>query len=110
MRTTSTLPPERREQVRSQKPAVSAMGATAVRAIDHARRHRRAARLRFQVRGAIACSCRCTQIFGALRHGIRSEERRVGKECVSTCRYRWAPSHKKKKKYQIRMINTSATY
>src|SRR3546814_12459175 len=25
----------------------------------------------------------------------RSEERRVGKECVSTCRYRWAPLHKK---------------
>src|SRR3546814_9665982 len=23
----------------------------------------------------------------------RSEERRVGKECVSTCRYRWTPSH-----------------
>src|SRR3546814_3880558 len=23
----------------------------------------------------------------------RSEERRVGKECGSTCRYRWAPSH-----------------
>src|SRR3546814_12353898 len=27
----------------------------------------------------------------------RSEERRVGKECVSTCRSRWAPYHKKKK-------------
>src|SRR3546814_19872866 len=27
----------------------------------------------------------------------RSEERRVGKECVSTCRSRWAPSHYKKK-------------
>src|SRR3546814_15016569 len=27
----------------------------------------------------------------------RSEERRVGKECVSTCRSRWAPVHKKKK-------------
>src|SRR3546814_13483226 len=27
----------------------------------------------------------------------RSEERRVGKECVSTCRVRWSPSHKKKK-------------
>src|SRR3546814_16021421 len=27
----------------------------------------------------------------------RSEERRVGKECVSTCRYRWSPHHKKKK-------------
>src|SRR3546814_16855706 len=27
----------------------------------------------------------------------RSEERRVGKECVSTCRSRWSPYHKKKK-------------
>src|SRR3546814_16967851 len=25
--------------------------------------------------------------------GKRSEERRVGKECVSTCRSRWAPYH-----------------
>src|SRR3546814_12046984 len=24
---------------------------------------------------------------------FRSEERRVGKECVSTCRYRWSPDH-----------------
>src|SRR3546814_20964179 len=30
-----------------------------------------------------------------IRPGIpcRSEERRVGKECVSTCRYRWTPYH-----------------
>src|SRR3546814_15047050 len=28
----------------------------------------------------------------------RSEERRVGKACVSTCRSRWAPSHYKQKK------------
>src|SRR3546814_5576027 len=28
-----------------------------------------------------------------LEHGGRSEERRVGKECVSTCRSRWAPYH-----------------
>src|SRR3546814_12122310 len=27
----------------------------------------------------------------------RSAERRVGKECVSTCRYRWSPYHEKKK-------------
>src|SRR3546814_20080291 len=27
----------------------------------------------------------------------RSEERRVGKECVSTCRSRWEPYHYKKK-------------
>src|SRR3546814_8887693 len=25
------------------------------------------------------------------RQGLRSEERRVGKECVSTCRSRWSP-------------------
>src|SRR3546814_5766552 len=24
---------------------------------------------------------------------VRSEERRVGKECVRTCRSRWSPSH-----------------
>src|SRR3546814_13986487 len=28
---------------------------------------------------------------------MRSEERRVGKECVSTCRFRWSPYHSKKK-------------
>src|SRR3546814_11543739 len=27
------------------------------------------------------------------REELRSEERRVGKECVSTCRSRWAPVH-----------------
>src|SRR3546814_1147070 len=26
-----------------------------------------------------------------LLHGLRSEERRVGKACVSTCRSRWSP-------------------
>src|SRR3546814_12563518 len=30
----------------------------------------------------------------------RSAERRVGKECVSTCRSRWSPYHKKKKAEQ----------
>src|SRR3546814_13798486 len=28
---------------------------------------------------------------------MRSEERRVGKECVSTCRSRWSPDHEKNK-------------
>src|SRR3546814_11488464 len=32
------------------------------------------------------------------REGLRSEARRVGKECVSTCRSRWSPYHSKKKK------------
>src|SRR3546814_11673020 len=33
--------------------------------------------------------------------GARSEERRVGKECVSTCRSRWSPYHYKKKTKHI---------
>src|SRR3546814_15760759 len=32
-----------------------------------------------------------SQLLGTLIG--RSEERRVGKECVSTCRARWSPSH-----------------
>src|SRR3546814_12686830 len=31
----------------------------------------------------------------------RSEERRVGKECVSTCRSRWSPYHSKKKEHTV---------
>src|SRR3546814_15836368 len=35
----------------------------------------------------------------------RSEERRVGKECVSTCRSRWSPNHSKKKHTNTNTIN-----
>src|SRR3546814_4642590 len=38
-----------------------------------------------QARGAVG------EDFAHLAH--RSEERRVGKECVSTCRSRWSPDH-----------------
>ena len=31
--------------------------------------------------------------YGDTANGERSEERRVGKECVSTCRSRWSPYH-----------------
>src|SRR3546814_11324873 len=36
----------------------------------------------------------------------RSEERRVGKECVSTCRSRWSPYPSKKKLKQSHRHNT----
>src|SRR3546814_14467088 len=39
-------------------------------------------------------------ILAALILRVRSEERRVGKECVSTCRSRWAPYLYKKKNHQ----------
>src|SRR3546814_16651843 len=39
---------------------------------------------------AIEARERTTRFLG---DGKRSEERRVGKECVSTCRSRWSPYH-----------------
>src|SRR3546814_19124052 len=35
----------------------------------------------------------------------RSEGRRVGNECVSTCRSRWSPDHEKKTNYKIKSKN-----
>src|SRR3546814_12467362 len=37
------------------------------------------------------------EAFAVQPHAVRSEERRVGKECVSPCRSRWSPYHYKKK-------------
>src|SRR3546814_15281996 len=37
----------------------------------------------------LGCPIYATKFTAALR----SEERRVGKECVSPCRYRWSPYH-----------------
>src|SRR3546814_18370223 len=40
----------------------------------------------------VLCPVLCFSFFNAMRF-IRSEERRVGKECVSTCRSRVSPDH-----------------
>src|SRR3546814_2927831 len=40
---------------------------------------------------------RALRIGAVGERNLRSEEGRVGKECVSTCRYRWSPCHYKKK-------------
>src|SRR3546814_11480801 len=37
---------------------------------------------------------------------LRSDERRVGKECVSTCRSRVSPSHQKKKQHNNHRCHT----
>src|SRR3546814_5079168 len=42
--------------------------------------------------GQLAETTRWTAILTIVVQ-IRSEERRVGKECVSTCRSRWSPYH-----------------
>src|SRR3546814_15327450 len=45
--------------------------------------------------GHVAAMCGCFR--AVIRHGAlraaRAEERRVGQECVGTCRSRWSPSH-----------------
>src|SRR3546814_3976354 len=45
-------------------------------------------------RYALATSCAWPRRLRGMPFSIsRSEERRVGKECVSTCRSRWSPYH-----------------
>src|SRR3546814_12128024 len=46
-----------------------------------------------KVHNAIPFSVRPELVEGPFFSATRSEERRVGKECVSTCRSRWSPSH-----------------
>src|SRR3546814_19225001 len=41
---------------------------------------------------------------------IRSEERRVGKACVSTCRSRWSPYHSKNKTHESRIVRIRHRY
>src|SRR3546814_11181561 len=40
---------------------------------------------------------------------VRSEERRVGKECVSTCRSRWSPYPSKKKNIRYNHYSNDKT-
>src|SRR3546814_19743213 len=47
-------------------------------------------------RAAIACGSKTSDCASASAPSARSEERRVGKACVSTCRYRWSPYPLKK--------------
>src|SRR3546814_20126505 len=44
-------------------------------------------------RGALTAQARALSTSSTLARAGRSEERRVGKECVSTCRSRWSPYH-----------------
>src|SRR3546814_18866665 len=61
--------------------------------------------------GVDSCCFKSASCRGSDVSTTRSDERRVGKECVSTCRSRWSPSHsQKKKKYDIlRSIQTIRT-
>src|SRR3546814_14889709 len=48
--------------------------------------------------------------FGSKRaRATRSEERRVGKECVRTCRYRWSPYPYKKNQNTTTLLTRNNT-
>src|SRR3546814_20605911 len=49
----------------------------------------------FMPAGAVSVLRSCRHMLAL--DACRSEERRVGQECVSTCRSRWSASHSKKK-------------
>src|SRR3546814_104415 len=44
------------------------------------------------VKGSVSDLSDLDRLYAAVK-AERSEERRVGKECVSTCRSRWSPYH-----------------
>src|SRR3546814_14416239 len=49
----------------------------------------------------VVCLYLCIDILGFDGQHTRSAERRVGKECVSTCRSRWSPDHSTKKSTEL---------
>src|SRR3546814_14011553 len=51
-----------------------------------------------EVRGRVRCGIEIDGIHRSDDGGARSEERRVGQECVRPCRSRWSQQHSKKKK------------
>src|SRR3546814_17613377 len=55
-----------------------------------------------------AASTRC--IIGTAISRCRSEERRVGKECVSRCRSRWSPYHSTKNNQYFKYNKLHSTY
>src|SRR3546814_20739944 len=55
--------------------------------------------IRAEIEGALPFTRRWASIRSSSTSSTgtwRSEERRVGKECVRTCRSRWSPYHEKK--------------
>src|SRR3546814_18794850 len=66
-------------------------------------------RTRTSRHGDVQHLVRTAVVVGAPTVHRRSEERRVGKECVSTCRSRWSPYHYIKKNNTTKVQNTHHT-
>src|SRR3546814_18740811 len=53
---------------------------------------------------AVECALKTARRYHFVTGNPRSEERRVGKECASTGRTRWSPSHETKKSREIKTV------
>src|SRR3546814_12668938 len=84
------------DQVVMPDPVTSAVPPTLDEAIAAARTHNplvREAEADIQAAHAVVDEAKSELGPTVSLEGTRSEERRVGKECVSTCRSRWSPYH-----------------
>src|SRR3546814_14205626 len=104
-----------------QRSGIAAIGVAALDGLDGGMVVKAAERTSYQEEGKVElkktvcpfCAVGCS-IWAEVQNGVwtgqepvfespvRSEERRVGKEWVSTCRSRWSPYHSKKKKHRYR--------
>src|SRR3546814_15584625 len=72
-------------------------GTHQITSLRHIRKTPLAGRLAYVAeRGGFEPPKRGLDAYTLSRRAPRSEERRVGKECVSTCSSRWSPYHEKK--------------
>src|SRR3546814_11106086 len=99
------------------RPAIRTIGRPEV--VTTLRRHTRIARINWPHGATIPSSYLREEMGGRLEIGFtaplapsdpdRSEERRVGKECGSTCSSGWSPYHKKKQKWNTTVDETTTT-
>src|SRR3546814_14765221 len=84
------------ERLEASHPALDLVGIALDDAIERVLRHPTVASKNFLItigdRTVGGLTSR-DQMVGPWQIPVRSEERRVGKECVSTCRSRWSPYH-----------------
>src|SRR3546814_19320924 len=73
----------------------------------HERRRTRARRARDRSRRSADCRTHLPRVRGGHE---RSDERRVGKECVGTGRSRWSPYHEKKNTNKTQPTTTTNTH
>src|SRR3546814_18930332 len=87
-------------------PPVASCNSHAVAAVTNGLRGNATATPVDNSRPGAASAAAATLRYAVRPVSVRSEERRVGEECVSTCRSRWSPCTKKTNKTTTHCIHT----